>query len=527
MTVDTHKQKVILEQTSCPVCSSSDAFTIYLENGIKNAHCYSCKYNEFPYKERKNTSQDEADIVNSTKVMSARVATNKNKISLEEYYDHPIRELKDRGISYSTCEYYGVRVGVDTRDGETPIYHLYPHFDEDNNLLWLKRRECDTKTFSVIGQSSQTSLFGLNTIKQSGKKLFITEGELDCLALYQVLKQNSSIDWDPDVISIPHGSTSAVKSISENLERLNQFEEIILVFDQDAPGKQAAKDVAKILAGKVYLANLSLKDPNEMLLAGKEQDLKWAVLKNARKYQPDGILNAKDCWDRYKKVLETPCYPYPPSMEGLNDKLYGARPGSIIIVTSGTGAGKTQMLRELKYHYLRTTDFKIADIALEEDVGDSIGGMISLHVNKRITLPDVNIPAEEEENAFKELFGDGRVSLYDHFGGMDDDNLFSKLRYYSATGHSLIFLDHLSIVVSEFAASGGERERIDTIMTKLAKFVKETGTIIFLVVHLRKGENSHKSFEEGAVPTLDDLRGSGSLKSSSLGYYRYGQESTT
>ena len=199
-------------------------------------------------------------------------------------------------------------------------------------------------------------------------------------------------------------------------------------------------------------------------------------------------------------------------MSGLTEKTYGCRPGSIITVTSGSGCGKTQFLRELKYHYYQTTDFKIADIALEEDVGDTIGGMLSLHLNKRITLPDVKVTPEVEKQAFDEIFSSGRFTLYDFFGGMDDDTLFSKLRYFTSTGHNIIFLDHLSIIVSEFASDGGERERIDTIMTKLAKLVKETGVIIFLVVHLKKSDSSRRSFEEGATPTLDDLRGSASIK---------------
>jgi twinkle protein len=48
-------------------------------------------------------------------------------------------------------------------------------------------------------------------------------------------------------------------------------------------------------------------------------------------------------------------------------------------------------------------------------------------------------------------------------------------------------------------------------MTKLAKLAKELEVVIFIVVHLRK-EGSGRSFEQGAIPSLDDLRGSGSLK---------------
>lgn len=511
----------VLEQTACPSCESSDAFTIFQKsNGSKDAYCFSCEYYEIPLKnglenDLLNTSfvKNIARETPSTYSTSHSVSTRLEDI--EECLAHPIREIQERKLSYSTCEKYGVRVGVDTRDGSTPIYHLYPYYDEEGNVSWFKQRIVETKSFFVVGKGKSYQLFGSNVINHKGNKLFITEGELDCLSVYQALKENSNIDWEPQVVSLPHGSTSAVKSISENLELINGYEQVILVFDQDAPGQEAAKNVCKILAGKVYVAKLSEKDPNAMLMKGKSEDLKWAVLKNARKYQPDGIVNAKDCWDRYKHVQNTPFYPYPTFTPLLNSKLYGAKPGTIITITSGTGMGKTQFLRELKYHYWKTTELKMADIALEEDVGDSIGGLISLHVNKRITLPDVNIPEEEEQKAFRELFDGDRFTFYDYFGGMDDDTLFGKLRYFTSTNHNIIFLDHLSIIVAEYAAQGGERERIDTIMTKLSKLVKETGAIIFLVVHLRKLDSSGKSFELGAVPSLDDLRGSSTLKTAS------------
>lgn len=172
-------------------------------------------------------------------------------------------------------------------------------------------------------------------------------------------------------------------------------------------------------------------------------------------------------------------------------------------------------MRELKAHYHETTDFKFADIALEEDVGDTIAGLVSLRLNKRITLPDVTVDPDEEKAAFDYYFQSGRWTGYDYFGGLDNDNLFSKIRFFAATGHKFIFLDHLSIIVSEYAAEGGERERIDTIMTKLAKMVKELDITIFLIVHLKK-TSTGTSFEEGATPSLDDLRGSGTLKQLSM-----------
>ncbi len=505
----------VLESNVCPNpdCGSRSGYKIYEgENGSgDNAHCFSCgKYFHDPYQRGSNTV--EGSNTEHKKTPTVRGPSHVLSISsTDECLHHPVRELSGRGISHASCERYGVRVGLDSRDGSTPIFHLYP-MSKNRDITGFKQRVCSDKSFRSIGDCKNVELFGANVVNPTGKKLFITEGELDALSLYQVLKEQSNISWEPSVVSLPHGSSSAVRSISENMDLIDGYDEIVLCFDQDSPGKQATQEVCKVLAGKVFVAKFTEKDPNEMLVKGKGTDLKWAVLTNAKKYQPDGILDAGDCWSRYKDSNNSVCHPYPSTMSGLTEKTYGCRPGSIITVTSGSGCGKTQFLRELKYHYYQTTDFKIADIALEEDVGDTIGGMLSLHLNKRITLPDVKVTPEVEKQAFDEIFSSGRFTLYDFFGGMDDDTLFSKLRYFTSTGHNIIFLDHLSIIVSEFASDGGERERIDTIMTKLAKLVKETGVIIFLVVHLKKSDSSRRSFEEGATPTLDDLRGSASIK---------------
>lgn len=182
---------------------------------------------------------------------------------------------------------------------------------------------------------------------------------------------------------------------------------------------------------------------------------------------------------------------------------------------------KTQVIRELQFHLLNRTKENIGIIALEEPLEDSVEALMGLYLNKRIHLPDVRETVSEEayKEAWQNTVGDGRLFFYDHFGSVDEDSLLSKIRYLvNGCDCKYIFLDHLSIVISEFAVDGGERERIDTVMSKLKKLTQELQCYIGLIVHLRK-TNGGKSFEEGGVPTLDDLRGSGSIKQLSNNVY--------
>lgn len=531
------ESKHFLGHFPCPLpqCHSSDAFGIWEQDGKKNGYCFSCarhsvdpdrdyevSQTNLPSSGGATTIPDQGFQVRSSGALPTSPASSsvinsrafRDSISaplidVEEGLSHPIRALTHRKLSYSTCEHFNVRVGVSSKDGETPIYTLFPRYKSQELVGW-KTKDIDKKYVSTGG--SDVDLFGSHNLNPTGKRLWITEGEEDAMAFYQVLKEGSSLaDWHPPVVSIPTGSASAVKAILQNMELINGYEEVILVFDNDTPGKKARDEVCKLLAGKVSYITLPVKDCNQMLMEGRGTELKWKAY-SYTKYQPDGIVNAKDLWERYVDNNEVHSFPYPKIMKLLNERTYGSRPGSIITITAGTGSGKTQFLRELLYHYYLTTDEKIAGMFLEEDIADTIKGIIALDLNKRIQLPDVVKTDEEEKHSFDKLFDSGRISFYDYFGGMDDGSLLTKLRYFASTGHKFIFLDHLSIVVSEYAAEGGERERIDTLMTKLAKFVKEFNVVLFLVVHLRKSDNSRFSFELGARPTLDDLRGSGSLK---------------
>jgi twinkle protein len=482
----------IVRDEPCPRCrergrDKTGNHLIVFDNGDK--FCNRCKYRE-------------------KGGMAIELNTESSYLSFEEAGALPVFGIPGKGIGRDACDAYGVRTEFDGT-GE-PCRFWYPHHSSAGCTGY--KGKSTSKQWTVVGNTRDGLLFGQHHIKPNGNLLILTEGEDDCLAVWQCLREHSTLEgWTPSVVSISHGASGAAGDVARNLEFVDSFKKIVICFDNDEAGKAATDAVAQMFPGKAHVAKLALKDANEMLLAGKGEELKWDILKHARKYQPDGIINGADTWDRYVNASSQDCYNYPETWIELNRMTYGYRLGSLVTITSGTGVGKTQLMRELKYHVWESTNFGIADISLEEDVGDSVSGLMSLHMGQRLHLPDIPASELDERAAHDALFSDGRFMFYDHFGGMDDSNLLGKIRYFAACGCQAIFLDHLSIVISEYAAEGNERERIDTVMTKLAKIAKELNVVIFIVVHLRK-VGGGESFEQGAVPSLDDLRGSGSLK---------------
>jgi twinkle protein len=276
------------------------------------------------------------------------------------------------------------------------------------------------------------------------------------------------------------------------------------MFDMDEPGQKAAAECAELLpVGKVKIASLPLKDANEMLVAGRAEELMQAFW-NAKAYRPDGLLTTADLKDAIL-VADDKGLSFP--FSGLNDKLGGIFPAALYTVTSGSGLGKTTFMRELAYQLHVTHQKKVGMLMLEETTKRTVRSLVGLHLNKNIDSDLSNTSPEEMAGAFTELFGARDIALYDHFGSTEVDNILARIRYMArAMDCTHIVLDHLSILISGLQMDD-ERRMIDVAMTKLRTLVQETGITLFLVSHLKR-PSGDKGHEDGAVVALGQLRGS-------------------
>lgn len=468
--------EIVKAHIPCPDCGSSDGMTKYTDH----TYCFVCeKYT--PLKRGANM-------------------TRKLKLISDE--DITYKAIKARGITMDTCLKYNY--GISKDDFENPI-QVAVYKDDEGAILFQKTRDKE-KNFYVRGKKTYR-FFGQHLF-QNAKKLVITEGEIDCLTVSQV--QGNKYP----VVSIPFGTKSAVETFKQNYEWLNSFDEVIVMFDMDTHGREAVQKVAGILPPhKLKVAILPLKDPNECLLAGKANTIIEAIWQ-AKEYHPDGIVNAKDLKDvLFKEDEQVQSFDYPFSPK-LNNMTQGIRRGEMLLLTAGTGIGKSTFARELAYKLKMVDNLKIGMVMLEESPKKTLRDILSIHLKLPLHLlwgkEDIKNIAKE---AFNEVFDDGNFYLYDHFGSIEGGNLLDKIRYLIvAEGCDFVIFDHISIAVSGLEENNDERKCIDRLMTNLRALVEETGAGIIVVSHLRKVDTKSNPFEQGGKVTLDDLRGSGSLK---------------
>ena len=480
--------KFIKHHLPCPSCESSDALSVNTDGSAK---CFSCNtfFPRFDNQPNFKSNQGEKIMQEAVRELNA--------------HGGAYAKLTDRGIAKETAEKYGVKVVYDSA-GQL-AQHIYPLYI-NNELTANKIRYIKDKRFSFDVSPNGVGLFGQQLFKGGGKYLTIVEGECDAMAAYELLGSK----WA--VVSIIRGAASAVKDIKENLEYVESFDNVVLCFDTDKAGIEAAMKVAMILKpGKAKVVTLpnGYKDANEMLIKGsyKEFTASWW---DAKVYTPSGIIRVSEKQEDFLNRKRKPSIPYP--WKGLNDKLYGMRQGELVTLTGGTGLGKSSVTREIEHWLIKNTEDNVGIIALEEDWRRTVDGILSIEANARLYVDQERDKFAEDTliDMYKIMFDKDKVFIHAHFGTNEIDDIFAKLRYLIVgCDCKWVIVDHLHMLVSQMA-EGDERRAIDNIMTRLRSLVEETGAGLILVSHLRRVDGN-KGHENGVEVSLSHLRGSNSI----------------
>lgn len=476
-----------LSNGPCPDCGSTDACGLY-DDG--HTYCQACAAYTAGEGE-----ESEADRL----VLEAG----------DLFTDLSYGSLHNSGLSEKTCRMIGYATTTGFVAGATRGCHVCTYRRNGKPVAQHLRFMGDDgkKDFRWRGDAKRLELYGQHLWDNRSKKLLvITEGEKDMGSFVEA----SGGNWA--CVSVPNGASNAEEDLKHNLEWCNQYDKIILLFDMDEAGRAAADEcVGLFAAGKCGIGVLpdGYKDANEMLLAGRGDDLKWIPWRT-KPWSPDEVTGGDDLLADILATPERESIPYP--WPGLNTLTLGCRVGEIVTVGAGTGVGKSEIVRQMAYAFRMEHDENIGYIALEESARTSALDFMGFFKKIRLRLRRSEIDDAEITSLYAKVIGiTGRekIRFYKHFGSLDSKKLLSRIRYMAqGCDCKTIVLDHISIAVSG-TESNNERKDIDVLMTALRSMVEELGLRCIVVSHLKRLQDG--SHEEGARVSLSHFRGSGAI----------------
>lgn len=286
------------------------------------------------------------------------------KETVAEVSKLPFADYPERGIRKETYEKFGVRMALSTTDRSVEAIY-FPYYNQDGKLTGYKKRDLtldkyDTGHFTVVGKVGvQNKLFGQHvaeTIKRAKKKLFIVEGEYDCLASYQAcvdtLSGTKYEGLEPFVVGLSCGTGNAKAAVSVNLDHVESYETVVLGFDADEAtpeeaakkikkGKEATEDVGLLITkSQVMVAEYKdFHDPNDYVKAGKFKELANALSFATKKFTADKVVTADSL--SFEELIK-PRVPGVniPQFPELMEMTGGPRMRELWVVTGPSGYGK-------------------------------------------------------------------------------------------------------------------------------------------------------------------------------------------
>ena len=392
------------------------------------------------------------------------------------------RGIPKRGLTEASIKKFQIDVCVDkTKD----VAHRYPYFKDGVHVANKVRRR-SSKDFYWEGDPDGAELFGQHLFPPgSADGITVVEGEIDSPSAWLLLGSRYP------VVSLP-STGHAVKAVKDNYEYLDSFKKIVFCLDNDKAGQEAAKKCAELFKpGKACVMTLQHgKDASDY----RQADIPPQTFVNewwkAAPFRPDGI---KPGSGMLEEIIDRPQHfsvPYP--WKALNDKTYGLRLSELVLLMADTGVGKTSILSETEHFLLMNPEviekgYGVGFLHLEEPNYDTALRLLSIENNKPYHLPDTEKTVEELTEVYERVLNNDRSLFYDHFGSNDIDEIVSKVRHMAVMGCRYIFIDHLSIIVSD--QSGDERKQLDEISTKLKTLTMELNIAVVCVIHTnRSGE---------------------------------------
>jgi hypothetical protein len=515
---------------ACPNCGSKDNLAVYSDGSyFCFSHCgYKSVSEEFKEQNPRQNSKVQSKVRSNVKKEEDMEVKPSTKPALTPEQNAEIKAETSvkakgfRGIDNDISKYFGVRYSFAEDTGEV-IEQYYP-CTQDGQLSGYKIREVP-KNFRSVGRTgADCELFGQFRFNRGGKYVIITEGELCALSAYQMLSEynQSKSDgvFETAVVSPTTGANSK-KQIAAQYKFFDSFDNIIVCYDNDKAGKEAAEEIIKFLPkGKVRIMQMRKKDVNEYLEAGMQKEFIHDFY-SAQPYVPVGVMASTSIYERMLEQVAEEKIPLPPVFDKLNTMLGGGLSLGHCYTCSGvTGGGKTSLTNEMIYHWIFNSPHTIGVVSLELSASQYGEALLSRHLQNKIA----KMQAEEKMNylrsdkvreAAKELFEfpDGRP----RFMLVDDRD--STLEQLQEVVEEMVICSGVKLVVADpwtdIGVDGLSIDEQAVAMKWIKSMIKSHNCSFFLINHVRKSQSGQKDQSSGAMISEADIMGSSSIMKSS------------
>lgn len=376
-----------------------------------------------------------------------------------------------RGITKATAKVYESKV---YEDNGTKV-RTYPYPNGKTKLRYHPKDFTKNKGFKA------DSLFGADKfVHGANNRLFLTEGEEDCMSVYQMMGGREH------VMSFPTATPSPV-FWDNSYPVFDAYQEIIMVQDNDDAGGRLAEKLAKLFPNRVFVVKMTKhKDANEALTTkgGTQHFLDAYVAKE--RIVPSGIFNSvAQFTDIINEKSTATVIPTP--WDELNDTIVGLATGEMYLITGEEGRGKTEILHAMEFHLIKNhPHVNIGVCHMEESKKTLFKTYASYQLEDNVRSLKVTGREPDIIQSMTDLTGsNNQLFVFEFTADQDPTEILSSIRYLSEVHNvKYFFVEPFQQLMYARDTSVSPEAVLTRIAVKMEKMCTDLDICIIMAAHV-------------------------------------------
>lgn len=480
-------------KTICPACTPHDRkpanrnskdLSVNIDEGIWN--CHNCGWSGT----LKQKQQKEY-----TKPVTVELPLSDKTIA---YFDK-------RGIKPNTLKQFGITEKVEYMpqvQSEVKCI-LFPFV---KNGEWVNVKYRDARKNFKLTSGAELTIFNYDGVNGK-KKIVITEGEIDCLSVYQ--------SGFFDVCSVPNGASKGnqnLQYIDNSWQAFSEADEIIIATDNDEAGVSLKNELVRRLGRdrcKYVVYPDGCKDFNDVLVKHGASAV-FDAINNSVSLPVEGVHRLSDFLTELEDIYNHGF------QKGVNigylefDNQLNFSTGQLTVITGVPNSGKSAFLDQILIRLASRNGWLIGVCSFEnQPIPKHISNLSSLYCGKPFYRAHAGDKMSPTEFAHTTSF------LHDKFfwfkmkdEDLTVDGILNRAKQLVKThGIKALVIDPYNYMEHKRERNQSETEYVSELLTKICSFAKDYDTHVFLVAHpVKMGKDPNT--KEYEVPTLYNISGS-------------------